>query len=281
MSISVELYEDAGKALEKARAFLASEPVLHNVILSLLETRAAYPEPGRYWVASDGERVAGVVFQSPLDFTATITPMSRDAVAAMVDGISEAGVALPGVSGEAGTAARFAGQWTERHKSAAVPIEGQRIYEIREVQETPAVAGRMRRAERADRELVIAWMRGFQADTGDGGGRAQGGSEQGRSAASAAVHRRSFWLWDDGGPVSMAMRTEPVEGVVRVGAVYTPPELRNRGYAGACVGALSQQILEGGHRSILYTDLGNPVSNSIYRRLGYRAVAEVLRYRFA
>jgi predicted GNAT family acetyltransferase len=31
---------------------------------------------------------------------------------------------------------------------------------------------------------------------------------------------------------------------------------------------------------MLYTDLANAVSNSIYRRLGYRAVAEVLRYRF-
>lgn len=28
------------------------------------------------------------------------------------------------------------------------------------------------------------------------------------------------------------------------------------------------------------TDLGNATSNSIYRRIGYRAVAEALRYRF-
>jgi predicted GNAT family acetyltransferase len=31
---------------------------------------------------------------------------------------------------------------------------------------------------------------------------------------------------------------------------------------------------------MLYTDLANPTSNSIYRRIGYRAVAEVLRYGF-
>lgn len=273
MSISVELYEDAAKALEKARAFLASEPVLHNVILSLLETRVTHAEPGRYWVASNGSEVAGVVFQSPLNFTATITPMTPDVVAAAVDAIAEVGVALPGVSGDAATAARFAGQWTERHKSAAVPHEGQRIYEVRDVLETPAAGGHLRRAKRDDRELVIAWMRGFQADTGV----EQGG---GGSNPEAVVDSRSFWLWEDGEPVSMAMSTAPVEGVVRVGAVYTPPELRNCGYAGACVGQLSRLILEGGNRAILYTDLGNPVSNSIYRRLGYRAVAEVLRYRF-
>ena len=38
---------------------------------------------------------------------------------------------------------------------------------------------------------------------------------------------------------------------------------------------------EAEHRFNLYTDLGNPTSNSVYRRIGYRAVAEGLRYRFA
>jgi len=37
---------------------------------------------------------------------------------------------------------------------------------------------------------------------------------------------------------------------------------------------------DAGFRCILYTDLANPTSNSIYRRIGYRAVAEGLRYRF-
>jgi uncharacterized protein len=89
-----------------------------------------------------------------------------------------------------------------------------------------------------------------------------------------------FGLWEDGGPASMAANREPVVGVVRLQAVYTPPEKRNRGYAGACVAGLSGRIREAGHRCILYTDLGNPTSNSVYRRIGYRAVAEGLRYRF-
>jgi uncharacterized protein len=71
-----------------------------------------------------------------------------------------------------------------------------------------------------------------------------------------------------------------VEGVVRVQAAYTPPERRNRGYAGACVGGLWKRIGNGGYHCILYTDLGNPISNYVFRRIGYRAVAEALRYRF-
>ncbi|PYU44730.1 MAG: GNAT family N-acetyltransferase, partial [Acidobacteria bacterium] len=55
---------------------------------------------------------------------------------------------------------------------------------------------------------------------------------------------------------------------------------RKYGYAAACVHALSKHLRDGGYRCILYTDLGNPTSNSIYRRIGYKAVAEALRYRF-
>ena len=50
--------------------------------------------------------------------------MPLDAVTAVVDGIQ-----LPGVSGEAGTAAAFAGHWAERTRSPARPVAGQRILE--------------------------------------------------------------------------------------------------------------------------------------------------------
>ena len=89
-----------------------------------------------------------------------------------------------------------------------------------------------------------------------------------------------LWLWQDGEPLSMAVSREPVADVVRVTEVYTPPNKRKRGYAAACVHALSARLRNAGYRCILYTDLANPTSNSVYRRIGYRAVAEALRYRF-
>jgi hypothetical protein len=51
---------------------------------------------------------------------------------------------------------------------------------------------------------------------------------------------------------------EPVVGVVRLSGVYTPPQTRKRGYAAACVNALSNYLRGTGHRCILYTDLANP-----------------------
>jgi predicted GNAT family acetyltransferase len=273
MPITVTFTEDPSRVLSDSGDFLTSEPVLHNLVLTLLHGRVANPEPGRYWIASkDGEAV-GVVFQSPLTFFATITPMQPDAIEAFVDTIAPEAADLPGVIGDAATASRFAGAWTERRKSAARPDMGQRMYELRDLQDGPSAPGSLRLATMDDRDLIIEWMRGFEADT-----------REAVSDPGPAVNRRltrgQYRIWEDGQPVSMALATPTIEGVSRIGAVYTPPEHRNRGYAESCVRELSRQLKSDGIRCMLYTDLANPTSNSIYRRIGYRAVAEVLRYQF-
>jgi uncharacterized protein len=136
------------------------------------------------------------------------------------------------------------------------------------------VRGALRRARAEERESLVTWFRGFQADTGEH-------AVDPVRFVTAELDAQRAWLWDDDGtPVSMASHTQAIERTTRVRAVYTPPELRRHGYAGACVGAMSAELVARGLRCILYTDLVNPKSNSIYRRLGYEAVAELLRYRF-
>ena len=273
MTIEVHLTSDAGTALGRATPFLVSDPVRHNVILTLLHGRASQPRDGRYMTASDDGVVVGVMFQSPMTFIATVTPMPADAIEAIVDSVVSDPPPLPGVAGEAGTAARFAGHWTERTKSAALPEQGQRIYEIASVMHPNGVAGALRPARAADQVLLVEWLRGFHTDTAEP-------IDDPVETVQRRVAAGQFWLWDDGEPRSMAALTDPVAGVCRVQAVYTPPELRGRGFASANIAAISDRVLGSGNRCILYTDLGNPVSNSVYRRLGYRALSEVIRYRF-
>jgi hypothetical protein len=89
-----------------------------------------------------------------------------------------------------------------------------------------------------------------------------------------------FWLWECGEPVSLTACTEPVANVVRIQAAYTFPAQRNRGFAKACVAGLSEIIQKRAQRCMLYTDLANSISNAVFRHIGYRCVAEALRYQF-
>lgn len=273
VAATVVFVEEPEPVVELAGGLLSSRPVVNNLILSLLADRVAHPQPGRYWVVTDGPHAIGVVLQSPLDFPAAITPMPADAVDTVVTAVADAGVTLPGLGGEAGTVARFAGQLTELTGTGAEPFNGQRIYELDRVPTLGNASGHLRRAESADCELILAWMQGFGADTGE------------RCIPGEVITRRvgsgQFWLWEDNGACSVAAHTAPIDGVTRIQAVYTPPPLRCRGYAGACVSALSARLQDAGHRCMLYADLANPVSNKLYRRMGYRAVVECLRYRFA
>jgi ribosomal protein S18 acetylase RimI-like enzyme len=273
MDIKIVYSEEPAWVLSHAGQFLASQPVLHNLLLTILHGRATVRERGRYWVAEDGDQAVGVVLQSPLSYPATITPMEPSVVAAMVDAIAQAGVHLPGVTGDAATAASFAGQWTEHSKSAATPFMGMRLYELLEMGEPPGVQGKVRRAEPKDRRLMIEWTQAFQVEVGEPTDDTEVRVDRGLAAGQ-------LWMWEDGEAVSMAVARDPVEGVVRLSGVYTPTSRRKRGYAEACVHALSKYFRGLGNRCILYTDLANPTSNSVYRRIGYRAVAEALRYRF-
>jgi uncharacterized protein len=274
MELKVLFTEDPASVLSRADKFLSSEPVLHNLILSILHARVAQPDPGRYWIALLGEEAVGVVIQSPLEFPATLTPMGTPAVTAIVDAIAAAGVTLPGVNGDAATAASFAGYWSERCKSAATPFQGTRLYELLEPREVPRIEGQLRLAGPPDRSLMILWTRAFQDEIGES-------THDTELRVDRAMAAGQIWLWDQNGETtSMAVAREPVQGVVRLSGVYTPPEKRNHGHAAACVHALSKHLRDRGHRCILYTDLANPTSNSIYRRIGYKAVAESLRYRF-
>jgi uncharacterized protein len=273
MDIKIAFSEDPALVLSRAGEFLATQPVLHNLILSILCGRLTQPEPGRYWVAMDRDKAVGVILQSPLTFPATLTPMESRVVAAMVDAIAEAGVPLPGVNGDAATAASFAGQWTERCKSAATPFQGNRLYELLALGEVPYIEGKLRQAVPSDCRLMIQWTRAFQMEIGEP-------ADDIELRVERVLATGQLWLWDDSETVSMAMSRESIEGVVRLSGVYTPPDKRKRGYAAACVHALSKRLRSSASRCILYTDLGNPTSNSIYRRIGYRAVAETLRYRF-
>lgn len=276
MSIDVEATADPRAVLAVADAFLASEPVRHNLVATLLHRCAAAGGDGYFWLARRRRTIVGIAFQWPLGFTVALTPMPDDAVEAVVDSVVAEGAALAGVNGEAPTAARFAGCWTERTRCAARPVEGLRLYEVDTVvRPARAVAGRCRTASRSDADLLVAWTEAFADEVG----------ESLTLPAAAMVDYRTaagqLWLWECGAePVAFLGLSAEVNGAVRVGPVYTPPGDRGHGYASALTADRSAQVRATGHRCLLYADLANPTSNGVYRAIGYRAVAETLRYEF-
>ncbi len=265
---------DANAAIERASAYLAHDPVELNVIWSVMKQRADTGAPGRYWLLEEEGDVVGIVLESPPGHAAALAPMSRERAGSLAAAIAEEGHRLTGAVGEAFTASVFAGYWTERASAAAVPEDAQRLYLLGNLVQRDGVPGVLRRADVAERELIIDWWSAFQVETGLPSGDVS-------PAVDLALSTGRLFVWDDSGARCVARATEPLGGVSRIGAVYTAPGSRRHGYAAACVGSLSAWIRrEEQANSVLYAQLGNPGSNAIYRRLGFRTVSEMLAYRF-
>ena len=81
----------------------------------------------------------------------------------------------------------------------------------------------------------------------------------------------------DGIPVTTTAITREMENICTIAVVYTPPYFRRKGYATACVAAVTKIGLEKGYKKcVLYTDLANPTSNSIYMKMGYEPICDFL-----
>ena len=131
--------------------------------------------------------------------------------------------------------------------------------------------------DRRDRDLLTHWFEAFAVEVDDAV------SQDHAAAVDVRLGYGGITVWEAGGiPVSMASVTRAVDGMIRVGPVYTPPAMRGYGYAGGATAAVSQAALDAGATQVvLYTDLANPTSNALYERLGYRPVEDRVVLTFA
>jgi uncharacterized protein len=278
--ITVTRSDDAAAFLEEADELLLADEARHNLILGIAGTIRDSPDvyPLRsFWLARHAGRVVGAALRTPPYNLILARPALPAALAALASSVSDE---LPGVVGAEPESEEFAELWATQTGARAHVNMRQGVYSLEQVEPPPPTSGSPRVATADDRELVLAWWIAFGDEVLHEGGPGR------ENAAPMVDHRLSspgtgILLWEDEGePVSLAGWGGRTPNGIRVGPVYTPPELRGRGYATALTAELSQQLLDGrlfdgGRRfCFLYTDLANPTSNAIYERIGYRRVAE-------
>jgi uncharacterized protein len=282
----VTRYGEVDEFLERAGPFLEEREAEHNLILGLSSqlrrnSRLFGDDPYLAVVEEEGGGVCGVVFRTPPHNLVLSELDEERAIEPVVAAVRDEFESLPGVLGPKERAAQFAAAW-EAATGAQGRLElAQRAFRVDRVEPPQGVPGRMRAYEPSDRELATRWMDAFTAEALPENAPHPQSSEE-------FVDRRhedpdgGLVFWEDGEVVSVAGYGGLTPNGIRIGPVYTPPELRGRGYGSAVTAALTQQLLDGGRRfCFLFTDLANPTSNSIYQRIGYRAVTDVDLWTFS
>lgn len=186
------------------------------------------------------------------------------------DAIDDAGA---GVVGADDTAHWFAEHAASLGAKLGQPIP-QRIHVLSHPPRYPQTAGSARPATADDASVLHAWLSAFRREA------TPHDPPPSREDADKAAQSGRFLLWTvDGEPVAMAALVRSLRHTGAIGAVYTPPEHRGRGYAGSVTAATAERIFADGKASVcLYTDLRNSASNRCYARIGFVAHCEAWHY---
>lgn len=259
-----------------AGGMLRTHPGQNTILLVAAETlrargAAAFGATGPlfgWWQGPDGQVTAAFLHTPP--FPVALTSMAPEQAVTLATALSRRGRQLGGVNGEPAAAEAFATAWQQLTGEEVSVHMRSRLYELGQLHPPePMPPGQPRAGGPADRGLIIAWCEAFHQE-------AQSGPEDVPGMVDDRLSYGGLTLWERGGqPVSLAGLTRQAAGQVRVGPVYTPPGQRGKGYGGAVTWAVSRAALDAGVTGVLlFTDLANPTSNALYRRLGYRAVSD-------
>ena len=271
----VERIDAAPEFLRRTAAFRSSEAVLTNIIGSVAEGVVAGREyESELWlvVLDDNGDVVGCAMRTA-PWHLAVSPMDDLAAEAVGRRLASLDPELPGINGPRQVVDAVVRGLAPVRQPCVRMTDIARVLDALTPPGRPA-SGAARLADRDDLGLLIDWHRDF----GDEAGLPV---HEVATSVESAVARSGLWIWEDGGrPVAMGGHAPPVSTpsstIGRIGPVYTPIADRRRGYGSAITIAVANALLASCDVVMLFADAANPDSNSIYERLGFRAVAEIV-----
>lgn len=131
-------------------------------------------------------------------------------------------------------------------------------------------AVRGRRIQPRDVELVTEWRAAYEIEL-LGEQESPQLREECRATVERSLEEGRTWVLESGGQlVACSSFNTAIKEAVQVGGVYTPPQLRRRGYGRAVVTAsLVDAQTEGVQKAILFTGMDNIAAQRAYEALGF------------
>jgi predicted GNAT family acetyltransferase len=281
--LQVRTHKTAQGFLQAAQAELEAREAANGLMLGVCGRLIRHPERFQMpvclkTVEENGKLLLAATMTPPHNLLLTGDPgRIEDCAGELAAALTREGWKIPGVFGPIELARAVAERLAAAEKKPFHLKKKLRMYELTRVLLHDPEGGRLRKAASADRDRITRWWYAAQLEM-------TGGADPGecRQTAEHRLADGDIYVWDAGEPVSMACKTRPTKRGISIGTVYTPRELRRRGFATACVTELSRLLLrEGWAYCTLYADLANPTSNSIYHKIGYRAIGDFEEYGFA
>jgi len=249
-----------------------------GIIARLVEgkspTRSGEPTVPMLLSIESENRVVGAAVQTP-PHALLATSLSSSEVNALVSDLHRRGWKTGEFVATVPTAGLLAERWSVITGTKLNRVRALRVFRLDQVMDPPTVPGALRVAAADDLEWLAECAAAFARDINEPM------SFDPVPHTRRAIEEGRLHLWTHAGErLAMCAWAGPTPNGIRINQVYTPPQLRGRGYASAATAALSRKLLDSGRKfCFLFTDAANPTSNSIYQKIGYRHVADLQHFR--
>ncbi|MBD2462451.1 GNAT family N-acetyltransferase [Oscillatoria sp. FACHB-1407] len=262
---------------QQVQAYLVQYEAEHNALLGIVQTLLhfpeRYPEPPYLATVQVNDEIVAIALRTPPGHLLLSKAQDSDALKLIAQDVQYD--PLSGVSSLVAEADAFVKMWQTLTGQACHCEMESRIYQLTQVKPVGRASGSLRLATEGDRPLLLDWFTAFNVAID---GVVPNDIER---RVDVELKRQSTYLWENETPVAMVGGRPFSPTAARIAPVYTPPKHRRKGYATACVAAVSQMLLDQGCKScFLFTDLANPTSNRIYQQIGYRPVCDWHEYAF-
>jgi ribosomal protein S18 acetylase RimI-like enzyme len=279
-AMHITVHDSAAGFLTDAGGFLNASEAENNIVSISAARIVSAPtrDDADTYLASiedTGAVVAAALHSSAGGVLLTAGPVA--ALTLFAADMAQRGRAPKSMIGPLAACEAFAHEWNERTGQQHSLRFHLRHYELRRPPLVPQARGHMRVPRQDEHDLLLGWQLAFIDEV-----RLSDEPAKVQRIFARRLEQGMVRVWDDDGVVALAGYGDGGTDIARVAPVFTPPEHRRRNYASALVGELSRELFEQGKRAMfLTTDVANPTSNSIYRKIGYLPMADHYHFDFS
>jgi predicted GNAT family acetyltransferase len=269
--MKINQYTTASEFLNKCENILLEKETQNNLILGLADSLLKRKRKGNgtlFFSFEDHGSIIGAALRTDLEKPLSISEISKDGTDALVNYLAKLKINIGGVVGEIRTSTNFSNQYSVTVKKPLKLI-------------MPELNGyNLKIAYEGDLFVVETFVRGFIMDCFPDD---KSALDNVRTMSKRHIDNKVLYLLEDphGKFVSMACNNRETKNSGCVSLVYTPKDQRGRGFGSIITALSSQEVFKKGKSFCnLFTDLSNPTSNHIYKKMGYIQIGESKHFSF-
>lgn len=250
--MDIKFYNDIHEFYNLVLDFLLKKEAENNILLSILSTLKINPKrygeenPVLITVNQDDEIKLVSLRTPPYN---QIISYTRDLnnIDFLVDKLLQKDTEVPGILGFKEGVEKFINLWCESKNLKRKLVRNERIYKLGKVAEETLGNKVFIVGNEKNQAVILDWAKKFVYEA------LPETNESQLNRALEAIkedikNNKIFLLKDNDKIVSMARKAGKTPNGNLVNLVYTPPELRRRGYATECVAKLSKLLLQEGNK---------------------------------